>query len=59
MMQACMAAGRTVSLFIDIDDVAADRSIKMDSEVYRSMICSHSDKCYKTDTTELHRADEH
>lgn len=32
--------------------VTADRNIRMNSEVYRSILCSHSAKCYKTSETQ-------
>ena len=47
------AMGRSVF----IDDVTADRSIRMNSEVYRAILCSHSVKCFKTERKALCNTD--
>ena len=51
----CMAASGTGSLLF-IDDVTADRSSGINSEVYRSILspCSHSTKCFKMDRVAFH-----
>lgn len=41
MVSACMAANGT-GLLVFIDGVTADMSNKMNSEVYRAGLCSHS-----------------
>lgn len=48
----CVAArGRGQLTFTD--DVTADRSTKMDLELYRAVVCSDSAKCSKIDWTEI------
>ncbi len=57
MAWACMAASGTGSL-IFIDVVTADKSSRMNSEVFRgNIICSYSAKCFRTHWTALHSAD--
>ncbi len=57
MAWACMAASGTGSL-VFIDDVTADKSSRMNSEVFRAIIiCSYSAKCFRTHWTALHSAD--
>ncbi len=57
MAWACMAASGTGSL-VFIDDVTADKSSRMNSEVFSgNIICSYSAKCFRTHWTALHSAD--
>ncbi len=57
MAWACMAASGTGSL-VFIDDVTADKSSRMNSEVFRAILnCSYSAKCFRTHWTALHSAD--
>ena len=52
---AFMAANATDSLLF-VNDVAADRSVRMNSEVYRAILSvSYLAKGYKTDWMVLHR----
>ncbi len=57
MAWACMAASGTGSL-VFIDDVTADKSSRMNSEVFRAILsASYSAKCFRTHWTALHSAD--
>ncbi len=56
MAWAYMAASGTGSL-VFIDDVTADKSSRMNSEVFRAILSAHSAKCFRTHWTALHSAD--
>ena len=53
--QVCRASNEIVSLVVIV--IIAARSIRMNSEAYRTTVCSHSAKCYKTNRIVLHSAD--
>ena len=46
--------GHGMGTLMVIDDVAADKRIRMNSEVYGAILCSYSAKHYNTDGMVLH-----
>lgn len=55
VMAWATTSNRNGLMVLFINDLAANRSTKMNSELYRAIIiCSHATKCCKTDRTVFH-----